>query len=84
MEKIKNEVWKELLGFDPGPEMKRSILETVKTTGRTLEAVCAEMALPEVLTAEDDGHFLYNGKLMTQTELEQAYPYTKFVLIKSK
>lgn len=59
MEKIKIDTWRRLMGYDPGPEMKRIILQTVETEKICLAEACSRYALPPVfiLDEKDDGSY---------------------------
>ncbi len=49
---IKNDVWRKLLGYDPGKELKAQILAEVEAEKLSLEEACARYAMPPVYIGE--------------------------------
>jgi hypothetical protein len=82
MEKIKNEVWKNLIGYNPDREVKELILSEVATTGKTLQQVIGEgkiiPIMPETGILDDSGRFEYRGERMTAKRFEEVNPLGEF------
>ena len=53
MEKVKNEVWKRLLGYDPSPEQKGEILKTIEEKKISLAEACSYMAMPPIYIGDE-------------------------------
>lgn len=85
MERIKNKVWEELIGFQPNREMKEMILAEVAATGKSLQQVIGEgktvPIMPEMGILGEDGKFEYRGKRMTSKEFEEVNPLASFAKI---
>jgi hypothetical protein len=54
MEKITVDTWRRLLGYDPGPEMKRMILQSVAEEKICLAEACSRYAFPPVLMGDEE------------------------------
>lgn len=82
MEKIKNEVWENLIGYNPDRELKELILSEVATTGKSLQQVIGEgktiPIMPETGILDDDGLFEYRGERMTAKRFEEVNPLGEF------
>ena len=74
----------ELLGYEPGAELKRIILDNVKTSGRSVEECAADFQLPDIFIPDDSGRFEHNGETFTAETFEKRYPHRKFITIKSR
>ena len=74
----------ELVGYEPSAEMKRMILDNVKTSGRSVEECAADFQLPDIFTPDDSGTFEHNGETFTAETFEKRYPHRKFITIKSR
>lgn len=74
----------QILGFRPSRGMKANILRMAKEQGKPVAEIASEMALPDILIAEDDNlHFMVDGKLKTQEQIEKQNPYSKKIFIKT-
>lgn len=73
-----------ILGFKPTKEQKAEILRQAKEQGKPVAEIAEEMALPDILIAEDDNvHFEVDGNLKTQAEIEKQNQYSKKIFIKT-
>ena len=54
---MKTDALTEILGYKPNAELKRIILMAVKTTGRTIEDVASDYAMPEICVCDPDNTF---------------------------
>ena len=73
----------ELVGYEPSAEMKRIILDNVKTSGRSVEECAADFQLPDIFIPDDSGTFEHDGRTYTVESFKKRYPHRKFVIIKS-
>ena len=74
----------ELVGYEPSAEMKRMILDNVKTSGLSIEECADKYALPPMFIPDDNGRFEHNGETFTAETFEKRYPHRKFITIKSR
>jgi hypothetical protein len=70
-----------LLGYEPSLPMRVEILQTIKDTGRTLEEVCAERSLPDLLLVDEAGRCEYEGQFLSPQQIRAKNPGKKFVFI---
>ncbi|OQC43173.1 MAG: hypothetical protein BWX60_01100 [Candidatus Marinimicrobia bacterium ADurb.Bin030] len=74
----------ELLGYEPGAELKRMILDDVKTSGLSIEECADKYAMPPQFIVGRGSTFEYNGETMTSEEFQRRFPYRRFVIIRTR
>lgn len=91
MEKIKNEIWENLLGYKPDREVKEMILAEVAATGKPLQQVIGEGKTIPIMSETGilgpDGLFEYRGRRITGAQWEKENPlgsFGKIVIIGTK
>jgi hypothetical protein len=80
---MKTDALTEILGYKPNAELKRIILMAVKTTGRTIEDVASDYAMPEICVCDPDNTFEYKDRRYTKDTFRAAFPYRKIIIIKT-
>ena len=50
---IKNDVWRKLLGYDPGKQLKAKILAEVEAEKKPLAEVCGRYAMPPLYLKDE-------------------------------
>jgi len=71
----------ELIGYQPSAEMKRMILDNVKTSGRSVEECAADFQLPDIFVPDDSGTFDHEGETYTVETFKKRFPHRKFVIV---
>lgn len=83
MEESNNDLLTELLGYEPGEEQTRMILEEVKRTGEDIRIVADRYAMPPIFIPDSDGKFEYKDERITAEQFKERFPYRRFVTIKT-
>lgn len=83
MKKLNIDNLDDILGYKPGRELKRLILEEV-AKGKTLVEAAQAFSMPPLFIQDKNGLISYKGECMTPEQFRERYPYTKYVLIRTK
>lgn len=85
---MENDLMTEILGYSPGPDQRRDLIQQSVDSGQTLGEVCRKYAMPELFLLDDNGLLDYthpDGTIekMTPQQFEALHPYRKIVTLKS-
>jgi hypothetical protein len=67
-----------MLGYSTNREMKKKILQEMKTEGKSLQEICARYSMPHSVLLDDEGKFEYNGTRITPAEWYKLNPLGEF------
>lgn len=83
MKKLNINNLEDILGYNPGREQKRLILDEV-AKGKTLVEAAQAFSMPPLFVQDENGLIAYKGERMTIEQFREKHPYTKYVLIRTK
>lgn len=73
-----------ILGYPPTRETKLQIMTYARNNNLTPGQAANKFALPVMLFANEDNQtYTYKGESLTRAQLDEKYPFHKFVLIRS-
>lgn len=74
----------EILGYEPGRGQRLEFLKQVQETGKSIQEVASNYAMPEIHIKDDTGMIEVEGQKITPEEFEAKHPYKKIVTIGTK
>jgi len=80
MEKVSNNAWKDMFGYDPGRALKMQILEDVRNTGCDIREAASRYILPVLERLEENGTFWSSefNRRMTPAEYYRIHRLGRF------
>lgn len=82
--KITKDQLSEMIGYEIPAEIRLTILQEVKESGKDIREIASQYNLPEMAILNDSGKFQYRGEWITPAEWEKINPlgsYGKIILI---
>lgn len=73
-----------ILGYEPGREQRLIIMRYARDHQLTPGEAASKFAMPVMLFINADGKtYDYKGESLTRAQLDEKYPFHKFVLIRT-
>lgn len=73
-----------ILGYPPSRETKLQIMNYARNNNLTPGQAANKFAMPSMLFINEDNQtYTFNGEDLTPAQLDERYPYNKFVLIRT-
>lgn len=72
----------QVIGYEPGPALKKMILADVQATGKSLEECASAYALPVIVLPADRGIISECGQTYTVEAFKTRFPFRRIVIIK--
>ncbi|NLO04104.1 MAG: hypothetical protein GX126_17615 [Bacteroidales bacterium] len=74
----------EILGYQPGKEIKTYILQRAKDEKKSVIEIAREMSIPPLNIEVTEGHYMHDGRLMTRFEIINECPERRNIFIKTR
>ena len=81
---MSNDELSEILNYEPSIEQRKQIMTYARNNNLTPGQAANKFALPVMLFANEDNQtYTYKGESLTRAQLDEKYPFHKFVLIRT-
>jgi hypothetical protein len=71
----------QVIGYEPGPALKKMILADVQASGKSLEECASAYALPVIVLPADRGIISECGAEYTVEQFKERFPFRKIITI---